>query len=67
MRSSDMPWLHEEDEFLRANYASCGVAKIARLMPRHDAVSIAKRARKLGLTDGRGRHAKFRVINGGKK
>lgn len=66
MRFGDAPWLREEDEFLRENFNMDNVSKIARLMPRHDVVSIIERARKLRLIDdGRGRHARLRVIEGG--
>jgi len=64
-------WTEAEDELLRQNYKRLGCRAMAKYLPRHpDPSGISHRARKLGLTTdvgpyGRGRHAKFKVIEGG--
>lgn len=64
-------WTEDEDEFLRLNYRRFGCRALVKYLPRHpDPSGICHRARKLGLTTdvgpyGRGRHAKFKVIEGG--
>lgn len=66
------PWTHAEDMLLMQNYRRLGAERMARSVfadTHPNPESVCHRAGQLGLTDHsfyrRGKHAKFKVIEGG--